>query len=79
MNNILEEYKNTNFNYNNFIAPSDEINISFNRFPKVEIIGKNNDDDTPYEVKFLDNKTGRIYCRNFIKKNHWVGEIKSFL
>lgn len=78
MNNILEEYKNTNFNYDNFIVPSDEINISFNRFPKVEIIGKNNDDDTPYEVKFLDNKTGRIYCRNFIKKNHWIGANQKF-
>ena len=72
MQNLLEEYKKTEFNYNNFVEPTEKIAISFRRSPKVEITGRGGDDK--YNISFTNRKTGKVLCSNVISKKitKWV-------
>ena len=76
MHNLLQEYKNTKFNHNNFVNPSEKILISFRRSPKVEITGRGADEK--YEIKFSDRRTGNILCSNTISKNCWLSPIQRY-
>ena len=73
MDNLLKEYKNTDFNPNSFLEDhEDTIKLFFNRGAKVEIQGDSSFDDGPYSVQFIDRKSGKTLCENIINKNHWL-------
>ena len=76
MQNLLEEYKKTEFNNSNFVEPTEKITISFRRSPKVEITGTGGDDK--YSILFTNRKTGKILCSNVISKNCWLSAIEKY-
>ena len=73
MDNLLEEYKNTEFNPDSFLKDhEDTIKLFFNRGAKVEILGDSSFDDGPYSIQFIDRRSGKTLCENKINKNHWL-------